>query len=161
MLALEMKWPDFQEGAYGVVLFSSDGRATKVFRRHNDATEDHVKNVFQSEVCAYKLAASCESVRCLIPEFFGCISVERITDAEGSDVSSQFYLRRAYQMQRIEGNFVKLGTLDEAIRQPVIEKFRSIGIHHTCDASVIVTDNAVTSIIDFAIQEFVLEHQPL
>lgn len=161
MLALEMKWPDFKEGAYGFVFFSSDGRATKVFRRRTDANEEHVESVFQSEVCAYKLATSHENLRCLIPEFFGCVSVERITNKEGCDVSSQFFLHRAYQMQRVEGTFVKLGTLAESIRQPVIDNFRSADIRHLCDASVIVKDGAITCVIDFATQEFVLEHQPL
>ncbi|NMQ18018.1 hypothetical protein E4P82_01675 [Candidatus Competibacter phosphatis] len=161
MLVLEMKRPDFKEGAYGVVFFTSDGRATKVFRRRTDASEEHVESVFQSEVCAYKLATSDANLRCLIPEFFGCVSVERITNAAGCDVSSQFFLHRAYQMQRIEGDFVKLGTLLESIRQPVIDNFRSAGIRHTCDVSVIVKNGAVTSVIDFATQKFVLEHQPL
>lgn len=161
MLVFEMKWPQFKEGAYGVVFFSSDGRATKIFRLRSDAPEGHVESVFQSEVCAYKLASAHTDLCNLIPTFFGCVSVQKVTDATGVDISNRFYLHRAYQMQRIEGEFVKLGTLKSDVQQPIIDNFRSAGIVHTCDASVIIKEDVVSSIIDFATREFELEHQPL
>lgn len=144
-----------------MVFFSSDDRATKVFLRRHDAPEEHMESVFQSEVSAYKLVSDCENLRNLIPIFYGCVSVQKITNATGADISNRFYLHRAYQMQRVNGDFVKLGTLAFEVQKPLMESFRSLGVHHTRDASVIVENNIVSSIIDFATQEFVLEHQPL
>jgi hypothetical protein len=155
-----MRWPQFKEGAYAIVFFSDD-RATKVFRKRCDAPESHVESVFLSEVCAYELAYASAELRSLIPTFYGRVTVQKVTDEFGVDISNQFYLHRAYQMQRIEGEFVKLGTLTANVQRPISDSFRSAGISHTCDASVIVKDGAVSSIIDFATQEFVLEHQPL
>lgn len=161
MLILTLNYPDYEEGSYGTVFFSSDGRATKVFHRKNDIPEAHVEQVFKSEVEAYELASVRQDLCNLIPTYFGCVSVQKIINSADEDISNKFYLDRAYQMQWIRGTFIKLSTLTPDIKQAVEKDFFSAGIYHTCDASVVFKENRVTCIIDFATQEYLLEHEPI
>lgn len=160
MLTLEKKCPNFGEGYYGCVFYYPNKRATKVFKRR-DNDEQHVKAVFESEVEAYKLASLNPDLSRLIPEFFGKVCVEKIIDAAGCDISHEFYLNYAYQMERIEGKFVKLSGLDKFIWSPVTSMFQSSRIFHTSDASVVVEKGSITSVIDFATREFIREHPTL
>lgn len=159
MPKFEMKYPNYKEGAYGVVFFSSDGIATKVFRRRLDAPESHVNSVFQSEVDAYLIASKNIDLCELIPNFFDTTNVCKIVDQNGSDISNKFYLHYAYMMEHVKGDFVKLGYHSENIRRSISERFCSAGILHTSDASITFKDGVVSKVIDFATKEFILEHQ--
>jgi hypothetical protein len=159
MLKFDLKQTTSDNGAYGLVCFSPDGKATKIFYKRTEACEQHVKDVFKSEVCAYTKISKIEDLKNLVPYFYGPVIVDEIVDTLGVDISHQFHLDYAYQMNQIPGQFVKIGTLtDSTIRQNIIDRFKSFGINHVCDASVIVTNGMVTCVIDFALKEFVLEH---
>lgn len=159
MLEYIYKYPNYEEGFYGAVFFSSDGRATKIFHRKPGVLETHVEQVFKSEVEAYERASSGQDLRNLIPTYFGCVSIHSVTNSLGEDISNNFYLDRAYQMQRISGTFVKMSELTPSIKSQIDNKFFSAGINHICDASVIIEDNVIICIIDFAIDEYILEHE--
>lgn len=123
MLVFKLELPDYDEGFYGAVFFSLDGRATKVFHRKPDVPEAHVEQVFKSEVEAYEIASARQDLCGLIPTYFGCVSVQKIIDSAGEDISNNFYLDRAYQMQRIVDKFVKLKELTSEIRHEIYKIF--------------------------------------
>lgn len=144
-----------------MVFFSSGSKATKVFRQRDDASREHVEKVFASEIRAYEIAQNDQSLRSLIPEFFGHVAVQSVKDAKGNDISSQFHLDLAYEMEKIEGDFVKIGSLPSEMTQTVRLMFRSAGVRHICDASVLEQCGNIQKVIDFATEEHVLEHHTL
>ena len=154
-------WPHFKEGAYAVVFFGADDKATKVFRQRYDAPREHVEKVFCSEFKAYQIAQSNPKLQPLIPAFFGRAQVCCVTDSQGKDISSEFYLDLAYQMEKIEGEFVKLGSLPSETTGAIQQLFRSAGVRHICDASVVEQCGSIKKVIDFAVDEHELEHRPL
>lgn len=152
---LERKYPNYEEGAYGTVFFTSDGRATKVFKHRNDAPQSHTADVYESEVKAYELATSNTETAKFVPEFFGRVLVAKIVDATGQDISSEYELSLAYQMQKIDGHFIKQSCSSTEIG----ELFSKVGIFHLTDTSVILDDmRNISCVIDFAVQEHILEH---
>lgn len=157
MVVFEKKWGIYKEGAYAVVFFSEDGCATKVFKRRCNVSHSHVTNVFESEVKAYEVAAAHSKLVSLIPSFYGKVQVEKIVDANGADISAGYYLDRAYQMQRVSGEFVKLGSLHFNDSREIRELFIDVGIRHISDASVVLGVNEkIECVIDFALQEYEL-----
>jgi len=157
VFVFKKKWDTCKEGAYAVVFFSEDGRATKVFKRSSEISGSHITSVFESEVMAYKVATAIPSLARLIPPFYGEVRVERIIDASGADITADFYVDRAYQMQRIMGAFVKLGSLPSNNSVEIRKLFFEHGIRHMSDASVTLdAGKEIECIIDFAIQEYEL-----
>ncbi len=147
----------FGEGAYSLVFLTSDGLATKVFKRRPDASEQHVKDVFKSEVEAYNIASKIKELRILIPHFYGQITCSRITNEKGLDISGEFYLNYAYQTKRVFGSFRKFGDIPREKTQSVQDLFRLAGINYVLDSCVLLGDNdEITCIIDFATKEYVL-----
>lgn len=138
-----------------------DGRATKVFKRRPNIPDEHTQAVYSSEIEAYKIASENASLQSLIPRFFGPISISQIVDSFGADITGQFFVDLAYQMSRVNGIFVKLATLPSEQRRAIDQLFNSFGILYTSDASVIVESSQVVCVIDFAVNEHELFHQPL
>lgn len=151
-------WPNFKESAYAVVFLSLVRRATKVFIKRDYAPREHVEKAFDSEVRAYEIAQNDQSLCSLVPQFFGHVAVESVKDAKGNDISSQFHFDLAYEMEKIEGDFVKIGSLPSENTQAVCKLFRSAGVGHICDASVIEHCGNIEKVIDFATEEHVLEY---
>ena len=68
-----------------------------------------------------------------------------------------FFLDLAYEMEYIEGNFVKYGRNYDTCN--VLKSFIDIGVHDVKDCSAILNNkNKPTKIIDFAMEEFELYH---
>lgn len=150
MTVLKKLPQSYDEGAYGVVFFDEHGYAIKVFKRRADASDEHVNAVFQSEVKAYQVATQSETLRTVVPEFFGAITCSQVLDANGVDISKSFHLAFAYKMRRVEGHFRKCGLLDDDLKIA----FNEAGIWHTRDASVLFDeDGMVKCIVDIAMQE--------
>jgi hypothetical protein len=147
-LLLQKRHGEFSDdGHYACVFFSPAGRATKVFRRRSSLTEEESTFAFRNEVEGYVLAQSDERVRALVPPFHGVVSVERVLDEAGRDISSQFILSCAFQMDRMVGTFTKMGL-------PDVESnlFQSIGIHGVDDTSVVMdASGKIICVIDFAV----------
>lgn len=157
-LIAKKMWPHFKEGAYAVVFFNPEGRATKIFRRRHDVPCEHVKKIFNSEVRAYQIAQCNPKLRSLTPAFFGPVQVQHVVDANGNDISADFYLDLAYQMEKIAGDFVKIGSLSSENSIAIKQAFLSAGIEYTCDASVVIQDGNIVKVVDFAIGEYELEY---
>lgn len=159
MLAFEMKLPNFKEGSYGVVFFSSDGRATKVFKRRINDPKTHTQSVFESEVEAYELASTNNELRKYIPQFYGRASILGIVNYLGTDISNEFELDCAYQMQKVSGDFIKCRVSDAS--QEIAQLFISSGIKHISDTSLVLDEgNNIRYVIDFAAQKYVPGFNP-
>jgi hypothetical protein len=145
----------FDFGAYSVVFFLDGGRALKLFKRPPSGDEARVRRVFASEVTAFERAASCVEANALAPQFFGVKSVESVLDERGLEISHDFLLDCAYEMEFIAGTFIKLGALSLEKSLPVRRLFERCGIRYLSDASVTLSpEGEISRVIDFAIEEF-------
>jgi hypothetical protein len=81
-----------------------EDRAIKVFKRRPEASYEHVRAVFQSEIEAYKHALCIDDLRDLVRHFIGATTCRAITDAVGTDISKHFYLDCACEMACIQGD---------------------------------------------------------
>lgn len=161
MLIMQRRPPHFMFGSYADVFFTSDGRATKVFRHIQEVPEAQVKKVFESEVHAYELAHASDDIGNLIPKFYGRVFVDQVLDTNNSDISGNYYLNFAYQMEHIQGLFVKVGGIPNPLRMDLIQRFKAVGISYLDDASVVVNGDRVSCVIDFATEQFEVWGQPL
>lgn len=144
----------YKEGSYGMVFFDLLGFATKIMKRHNDYSDNHVKEVFEAEVEAYKLATRHPDLRLKVPEFFGLVKCKQVLDADGKDISDLFYLSLAFKMRKINGKFVKC-----RLEGPLKSLFQNAGIKHTDDTSILKENGDVRFVIDFATISHELEVQ--
>ncbi len=155
MTALHKRPGMYGEGAYGIVFFDEQGYAIKIFKRRTDVSEEHLKEVFQSEVDAYTIACQHQELRTLVPEFFGKTQCEQVFDATGNDISHEFHLSLAYKMKKVDGTFIKCGLQDDDLKRA----FNDAGIRHTIDASILFEGETVKCVVDIATQEHELWHQ--
>jgi hypothetical protein len=148
-------------GCYATVFFVGE-IAIKVFRRRDDAPPNHVREVFNSEVAAYQHSATISELCQYTNHFIGARVVCRIEGESGCDISHVYHLDLAYEMRVLNGNPIKIGELDSNLSQYIKSLFRGAGIMHMSDCSVFL-DHAgdLANVIDFAMQEFELEHDPL
>lgn len=161
MLTLIKKSPNYHfGGAYGMIFFTTGCRAIKVFKR-NGHPRDHAVQVFKSEVDAYEIAKNVPELKHLIPEFFGVSSIDRIEDESGKDISDEFHLDLAYEMEKIDGQFVKANLGKYAELGEIERLFHLNGIRHTSDIDVLQEKGAIKRIIDFATEKYWLEHTPI
>jgi len=148
-----------KEGAYSFVFFPTSSTAIKVFKCRTDASREHIENVFNSEIEAYGIATSNPELKNLVPNFYDKVKCEKIEDESGNDISINFHLDLAYKMEKIEGIFKKIGPLPSKLKDPLITLFKSAGIKHVIDSSVILNNkNQITCVIDFAVKEYELYH---
>lgn len=156
-MIFQKKLPNYKEGAYGVVFFTEDGFAIKVFKTRGTQLKYHTESVFDSEVQAYGLATSDPILKKLVPNFFGQVTVEKITDENGVDISHQFELDLAYKMKKVDGDFIKM-----RLNCTHLESlFKAAGINHLSDTSLIIRHGKVSCVVDFAVVEHQLEHTDL
>ena len=151
----------YDEGCYATVFFV-DKIAIKVFKRRNDATPNQVRNVFNSEVKAYQHSVTRSEICQYTNHFIRTRTVCKIVDESGCDISHKYYLELAYEMSKLTGNPKFIGDLDSNLSQCIKSLFRDAGVMHMNDCSVFL-DHAgeLANVIDFAMQEYVLEHEPL
>lgn len=155
-MILMQKKAEYDEGTYGRVFFiKSENKAIKVFKRTENKYKQ-VDNVFKSEVQAYKLIELSDTLKKITPNFYGTVKISSIFDENGMDISDNFYLDKAYQMEYVEGVFEKIGSFDGNIRTLIFSIFDEAGIKYVKDASIIFKDNEVKCVIDFAAEEYEL-----
>jgi hypothetical protein len=143
----------YAEGAYAVVFFVED-RAIKVFKRRPEASDEHVRAVFESEIEAYKHALCTDDLRELVRHFIGATTCCAITDVDATDISKQFYLDCAYEMAWVQGDFKKFGTLSSEITEDLGRRFHAAGILHLIDSSIVVdVEGRPRHVVDFAMRE--------
>lgn len=149
------------DGVYATVFFV-DGAAVKVFKRRENVARDHVRNVFKSEVTAYCHSATIADISQFTKNFIGVTEACRIEDRDGLDISQKYYLNYAYKMKRLNKEPQKIGDLDQEFSQYIQGLFQQAGIWYMRDCSVFLNrDGQLANVIDFAIQEYILEHDLL
>jgi hypothetical protein len=161
MLVLLKKHLEFNEGgAYGTIFFHNGTKAVKVFRK-TEHSREHIENVFQSEVEAYEIAQSVPAIRELTPIFYGVVTVDLIKTAAGTDISSQFHLDLAYEMEKIDGIFCDEHIAGANAARPIQLLFNSHGIMHTSDMAYLVENSVIKKVVDFATEYHELYHQDI
>lgn len=149
------------EGFYATVFLDVD-TAIKVFKRRDNVPANHVKDVFGSEVEAYQHSATTRQICQYTQHFIGARTIARVEDESGRDISHEYYLNFAYAMHRLPGEPAKIGALDADLALYIKRLFGSFGIRHMSDCSVFLNnDGELAHVIDFAMQEYGLEHEPL
>jgi hypothetical protein len=148
-------------GQYAFVFITDDGRAIKVFRRRPLDQDNHARDVFKSEVDAYRIACNTDELKGLVSHYIGEVqcSCIRIEDAHGMDISEEFMLDCVYEMRRLCGASIGFEALPDMPRERLRAQFIGAGIHHIKDSTVFLNgDGTIRSVIDFALEEYVLEH---
>ncbi|MDH2394923.1 hypothetical protein QDQ39_03805 [Providencia rettgeri] len=146
-------------GAYGFVAFvENKTKAVKIFKKNH--TREQAKKVFESEVQAYELIQENEKLRSITPTFFGKVTIDKEESEEDDlslDLSLNLYFEFAYLMSCEVGTFIKLENIDDRDEyEKIITLFNEHGIKHVKDSSVILNDDKVKMVIDFAMKEFPL-----
>ncbi|EPP2133006.1 hypothetical protein ACUNB3_000922 [Vibrio alginolyticus] len=141
-------------GAYGLVVFNKlDNKAIKIFRKNH--TREQAENVFNSECRAYEKAKNNLDVQKLVPKFYGTLSISKIIDRSGKDITQDYFTDLAYEMSFESGSFHKLNTISRSEISRITTLFNIAGISYVEDASVTLDGNSnVVKVIDFAEQEF-------
>jgi hypothetical protein len=149
------------EGCYATVFFVDDS-AIKVFKRRGDAPPHHVRNVFYSEVEAYRYSATRCQICQYTQHFTGIITVCSIEDESGRDISSEYHPEFAYEMVWLTGEPIKVGDLEPEFALRIKKLFWDAGVRHMSDCSVFLDQaGELMNVFDFAMQEYELEHERL
>ena len=145
-------------GAYAHVFVDrSTMTCWKVFLA--DKPREHIESTFHAEVDAYKLAMEDRRAAELVPTLhrIGCEEGE-IFSHVGQSLSSLYHLDLAYELDFINHQFYKVGSVNQEILAPSFEILRSAGIRYLEDASVSEKDGKPYKFIDFAIIDHELWH---
>ena len=154
---IDLRYCEHDHGAYGLVVFTNDGKAIKVFSKAH--SKEQAKKVFESECSAYYKAQQYESIKSLVPQFYGKIIVGSILDKNGIDVTENYFTEFSYSMEFIDGNFRKLGEINRLEAERVSKLFSAHGINYTSDSSAVLDSNGkVFKLIDFALEYFEVWH---
>lgn len=150
------------EGGFAHIFTSgTPGRIVKLFLRqehvHDPAVDsfDHEvisRAVWDAECGAYELLIQHPDLARHAPQFFGRVAVEDVLEESGRSVLQQYVPDCGYEIEHIEGQDTKIGTLPShvlALIEPIIEKFEEAGVTFTGDASCYLEINPI-KIIDFA-----------
>jgi hypothetical protein len=142
------------EGAYGLVFVDrSARRIRKVYRTRELKDPQHLTNVFNSEVMAFKIAMKCSELTELVPEFYGICPTKDVQDHSGNSIASELRGDLSFEMEFLPGSFVKIGTIPTSESDRIQTLFFQCGIRHMSDASVLLDEERITKVIDFAVQE--------
>lgn len=149
------------EGCYATVFFVDDS-AIKVFKRRVYAPPHHVRDVFYSEVEAYRHSAARCQIRQYTQHFIGVKAACLIEDESGRDISSEYHPEFAYEMVRLTGEPIKIGDLKPEFALWIKKLFWDAGVRYMSDCSVFLDQaGELVNVIDFAMQEYELEHEAL
>lgn len=151
----------YAEGCYATVFFVEDS-AIKVFKRRVDTPPHQARDVFYSEVEAYRHSATRCQISKYTQHFIGEKVVCKIEDERGRDISSEYHPEFAYEMVRLVGEPIKVGDLESQLALKIKKLFWDAGIRHMSDCAVFMDQaGELVNVIDFAMQEYELEHEPL
>lgn len=139
----------FAEGGTAFIFADQDaGRVIKLFKTRGIPRE-FIKMTCWSEEKAYNLVQHSEALTQMVPRFYGRRRVTRVIDPDGDDLSGQFYLDLAYEIDLVPAaNFKKWLEMPEDIRGQLAALFSEVGIKHYADACVATTPTVKA--IDFA-----------
>ncbi len=151
---LDLRKQPSDSGAYSLVVFIEEKtKAVKIFSKSHE--REQAKNVFNSEVKAYELASKDTGASLITPTFFGKHSVEKIIDANGNDITNQYFTDLVYILSYEIGLFLKYSVIPETEQNLIKNTLKPLGINYLIDCSVSLTpNNKVSFVIDFATEEF-------
>ncbi len=155
----------YKEGAYGVIFVNKEkNKIIKIFYTNVDKDIKHQRNVFYSENLAYEIAMAVPSLRAVIPQYYGPCEPIMVRNADGVDVSSNYHTEYAFTAEFIKGFFQKIGSVlpnkDISEDWERLKKiFYKAKIEHLTDVSVLIQGDKIVSVVDFATQEYVLQHR--
>lgn len=154
---LKLGNPHNDGGEYGLIVVSDDlTRAIKLFHRI-ETTEEHAVTVFESEVQAYEIASSDPHLKAYVPDFYGVVTIDKVIDQKGFDISSSFFCSLAYEMGFVAGPFDGLRKRFSEKYPDLAQLFRNAGINYTSDVSVTYDKlGKLDKIVDFALERHVL-----
>ncbi|QPC45048.1 hypothetical protein HW532_21525 [Kaustia mangrovi] len=143
----------FDEGAYGLIFLDRIARRVrKVFRAQDD--KEHVCKVFVSETKAYERALACSSLRQFVPGNFRICEPRAVVTKYGAEVSDKVFQELVFEIDFIDGYFVKIGSICKEKATKLHELFHAEGIKYTIDMSVTLADGGrAEKVIDFGIEE--------
>jgi len=149
---------DCKSGYYAKIFLNYENKTViKVFK--SDETFDHCKNVYESEVKAYKLAESKEELKPYIPIFYGQEPSIEIFSKNGENISEKYFCDFNYKIELVEGEERKFGTITGDAAHYFPKLFLKAGINYYKDSSVFLDDKGnIKKFIDFATQEYELIH---
>lgn len=145
-------------GSYSSVFADrSTERAYKLFRKKRepwDYSDEIRRATFMSEVKAYKIAMNNSTLKAVVPNFYGVISVSSVNGENGQDVTSLFLLDCCYCMSLVNSTFEKIGSWDNPPFSELKLYFEKAEIKYYIDASVANRNNMDSlKIIDFATED--------
>lgn len=142
------------EGNWGEIFCTIDNKAIKIFKKNKEYRHEQIKNIFESEIEAYKIISSNNELKKYIPIFEGKCDVSKIIDIDGKDISENFYIDCAYKMEFIDGTLNKSYGCESG-KCPILIAFKNAGVHFVNDCAAFVDDSGnALKIIDFATQDF-------
>ena len=102
------------DGQFADVFAVGDGsRVCKLYRAAgSDKWREWAPRVHQEEVRAYELASQTPVTADLLAKCYGAVSVLRVTDAAGTDVSDRYLLDTGILLERLRGPEEKAFELD-------------------------------------------------
>lgn len=124
------------------------GRVIKLFKTRGIPRE-FIKTTCWSEEKAYNLVQRSATLTQMVPGFYGRRSVTRVIGPDEGDLTGQFYLDLAYEIDLVPAaDFKKWLETPEDIRAQLAALFSEVGIKHYSDACV--TTTPTVKAIDFA-----------
>ena len=143
-----------------------NGVAHKLFKGHchpsisreGRQVRDGVRRlVFQDEIKAYEIASRSPILRRYVPEFFGVVRVDGVSDASGNDLSHLYLLDCCYSMELIEGDAIDFDPSKPDVDE-IVREFAAEGIEILGDSSCFVDDGPPRmKIIDFRTRDILFE----
>ena len=147
-------------GAYATVFANAAlGRVRRVFRKLPDVSRDHCAAVFGAEREAYRIVQNSPNLRAVTPAYFGAPTLMKIVALDGTDVSNDYWLDLAMELELISASFVKLGSAPSLLPPEIRDAFLAIGVGHLSDASIAFVPHGGFRVIDFATHEEEQWHQ--
>jgi hypothetical protein len=164
---------NFDNGAFSVIIFEPEKRvATKVFYPFKGKSNDFIKNVFLSEVDAYKKIwedkGKISQLQKITPIFHGVVEETiKITHDLNQDIDpaipKELISDLSFKMEYVNIPFKKLSSCDSNFikgllhvngfqQTSIYEVFRAYGLW-AIDASIAIHDEKIW-VIDFATEDF-------
>lgn len=148
-------------GCTGSVFLGSDGRVYKLYRsvrsrQSGCVSDERVRETFQAELEAYRIASKDDELLNHTPKFYGTEIIEAVRGPELSPAvfrPGDFLLDCCLVMEKLNGRHNKFNNVrsDNPALDEVRDLFKSRGISYVEDADVFNWDDAPNAkFIDFA-----------
>lgn len=152
------KYYFYDEGVYGDVFVNAPrSRCWKLFKVKESNSASHKS--FQTEIKAYELAGDHPLVAQMVPKLFrsGYLNLQ-VLNKLGDEVSSEYISELNYEMEFLDLEFSKIGSIPSEDTQSIRNTFKEAGINCVSDASIAFNALGAPKLIDFGIREIEVWH---